>query len=150
MRARSLLAGGATLLCAMMALPAPILTAAQDATPQATPGSALEVPLRDPSGQEVGQATFEEGADGVHLTVMVQGLEPGSHGWHLHAMGECDPEGLEPFSTAGPHWNPTAQMHGAPEAEHHHAGDFGNIVVGSDGAGSSDITTTDYTLSDGQ
>ncbi len=149
MRARSFLAGGAPLLCAMLVLPGPLVASAQEASPQATPGTALEVPLTNADGQDVGQATFTEDAGGVRLVIDVEGLGDGAHGWHLHAMGMCDPSGLEAFSTAGPHWNPTAQMHGAPDAEHHHAGDFGNITVDANGHGHAEITTSDYTLSDG-
>ena len=35
------------------------------------------------------------------LSIAAEGLDPGEHGWHLHAMGMCDPSSLEPFVTAG-------------------------------------------------
>lgn len=126
----------------------PLLVNAQQATPGAA-GASLDVPLIDKSGKEVGTATFSEGADGVTVSVHVEGLEPGDHGWHLHAMGVCESSGLEPFATAGPHWNPTGEMHGAPDAMHHHAGDFGNFTAGDDGVGEADITTKDFTLAAG-
>ena len=65
-------------------------------------------------------------------------------------MGVCESSGLEPFATAGPHWNPTGEMHGAPDAMHHHAGDFGNFTAGDDGVGEADITTKDSTLAAGR
>ncbi len=149
MRERIFRMAGAALVCATLSLSTVPLASAQDATPMATPAEMLDVPLTNAEGEAVGLASFSESADGVTLTLRVEGLEPGEHGWHLHAMGTCEPSGLEPFSTAGPHWNPTAMMHGAPEAEKHHAGDFGNLTANDEGLAETTIATTDYSLSDG-
>ena len=127
---------------------APLLVNAQEATPGAG-GASVDVSLVDTTGQEVGIATFSEGADGVAVSIHIEGLEPGDHGWHLHAMGVCEPSGLEPFATAGPHWNPAGKMHGAPDAPQHHAGDFGNFTAADDGSGDATITTQDFTLGTG-
>ena len=122
-------------------------TAAQGATPMA--GEALDVPLIDASGEAVGLATFSETGEGVSVALLIEGLTPGEHGWHLHEFGICDPEGDEPFSSAGGHWNPTGQPHGAPDAAKHHAGDFGNLVATADGLAELEFTTTDFTLGEG-
>jgi superoxide dismutase, Cu-Zn family len=123
--------------------------AAQQATPMAAPAEALDVPLIDASGDAVGLATFTEDADGVTIHLLIEGLSPGEHGWHLHEFGVCDPNGDEPFSTAGGHWNPTDQPHGAPDADEHHVGDFGNLVASADGLAEVEITSTDFTLGQG-
>ena len=133
------------------------MTTAQDATPmaaqQATPMAAamatLDVPLIDAAGDAVGLATFSENADGVTVHLLIEGLSPGEHGWHLHAIGLCEPDSPEPFSSAGEHWNPTAQPHGGPDTDEHHAGDFGNLVASEDGLAEIEITTTDFTLEAG-
>ena len=83
------------------------------------------------------------------VSIHIEGLKPGEHGWHLHAMGVCEPSGLDPFTTAGPHWNPTGETHGAPDAMSHHAGDFGNFTAGDDGVGEAEITGKDFTLGAG-
>ncbi len=125
------------------------MAAAQQATPMATPAAALDVPLIDANGDAVGLATFTENANGVTVRLLIEGLSPGEHGWHLHEFGVCDPGGAEPFSSAGEHWNPTAQPHGGPDATEHHVGDFGNLVASADGLAETEITTTDFTFEAG-
>ncbi len=144
----ALIGAGVLLLSGFAAIPGAVIATAQDATPMAGSG-AIEVALADATGAEVGSAIFEEGDGGVTLAVVVEGLEPGEHGWHLHAMGECDPAGLEPFATAGPHWNPTDDPHGGFDEEMAHAGDFGNLVAGEDGTAEMEVTTDRFTLADG-
>ena len=133
---------------ASLALIAPAAFA-QDSTPMAssmaTPmtgaGMTMDIPLVDAAGDAVGLATFTEGDDGVTILVLVEGLTPGAHGWHLHEFGNCDGATDEPFSSAGGHWNPTDMEHGAPDAESHHAGDFGNFEATADGMAEATITT---------
>jgi superoxide dismutase, Cu-Zn family len=125
------------------------MTGAQRATPMAAPAEALDVPLIDASGDAVGLATFTEDGDGVTIHLLIERLTPGEHGWHLHEFGVCDPNGDEPFSSAGGHWNPTDQPHGAPDAAEHHVGDFGNLVASADGLAEVEITSTDFTLGQG-
>jgi superoxide dismutase, Cu-Zn family len=148
----------ATLLWASLTVPTALtataqdstpMAAAQQATPMATTTAALDVPLIDASGAAVGLATFTEDADGVTVRLLIEGLSPGEHGWHVHEFGVCEPGGDEPFSSAGGHWNPSAQPHGAPDAAEHHVGDFGNLVASADGLAEAEITTTDFTLGEG-
>ena len=77
--------------------------AAQQATPIATPALvALDVPLIDVSGDAVGLATFTENADGVTVRLLIEGLTPGEHGWHLHEFGVCEPGRRENTGTRPP------------------------------------------------
>lgn len=141
---------------ASLALIAPAAFA-QDATPMASPmatpmsgsGMTLDVPLVDAAGDAVGLASLTEGDEGVTIQVLVEGLTPGAHGWHLHEFGTCDSATDEPFSSAGGHWNPTDMEHGAPDAESHHVGDFGNFEATADGLADASITSSDFTLGEG-
>lgn len=65
-----------------------------------------------------------EGALMIEVTAM--GLEPGSHGFHIHAIGDCS---APDASSAGDHFAPNGNAHGAPEdpSDQRHAGDLGNI-----------------------
>jgi Cu-Zn family superoxide dismutase len=94
-----------------------------------------------------GDVTFASTADNkVMVTVHVTGATPGDHGVHLHEKGDCS---AADASSAGGHFNPTSQAHGAPMAEHHHAGDFGNLKVGADGTGTLTLTVSDLTVDNG-
>src|SRR5215210_5504017 len=110
------------------------------ATPMATPTTALDVPLINAAGDAVGLATFTEGDEGVTVRLLIEGLSPGEHGWHLHEFGVCQPGGAEPCSSAGEHWNPTTQPHGGPDDAEHHVGDFGNLVASEQGLAEIEIT----------
>ena len=148
-------------------------TAAQGASPAASPAAGtLDVVLRDADGREVGRGTLAEAADGaVSIEVEVEGLAPGEHGIHVHAVGACDPAGDPPFASAGGHYNPTGAAHGgppamgatgatgtpqagtpgaagSPAAAAGHAGDLGNIAVGADGTGRLEIATDRFRLAE--
>ena len=144
-------------------------TTAQDATPAASPAAtgAVDVVLRDVGGQEVGRATFAETPDdAVSIDVEVEGLAPGEHGIHVHAVGVCDPAGDTPFASAGGHYNPTGAAHGGPPtvgamgtpeaadamaspvAATGHAGDLGNITVDEAGTGQLQIATDRFRLAE--
>lgn len=92
--------------------------------------------LSGQDGSSKGTVTFTEGEGGIEIHADVHDLAPGSHGFHLHESGDCS---AADFSSAGGHFNPTDVRHGAPTDEVHHAGDFGNIVVGADGHGTLDL-----------
>ena len=108
----------------------------------ASGGGALHahVALRDPAGAEIGWAKLTEDAAGrMHVNVKVDGLAPGLHGIHFHAIGACTPD----FAAAGGHHNPLVVPHGS------HAGDLPNLVVNATGRGRLNATTDHATLSGG-
>ena len=88
--------------------------------------------LHNGAGMAVGNATARQAGDALKVSVEVQGLTPGLHGVHVHAVGKCD---APDFATAGGHWNPTAHQHGSMNPAGPHAGDLPNIEVGADGRG---------------
>lgn len=104
----------------------------------------LAADLRDAEGRTRARATAETSGDSLRIRVEAVGMSPGAYGAHLHATGRCDPPG---FETAGPHWNPTGQMHGKDNPKGMHKGDLPNLMVGTDGRGSFEYTIPNAGLS---
>jgi Cu-Zn family superoxide dismutase len=101
-------------------------------------------PLEAKSGSKVtGTATFTQKGKDVTVVVNVENAPPGKHAVHIHDKGDCSsPDG----KSAGDHWNPSTDQHGAWSAEHHHLGDIGNMDVGPDGKGTITLTTNKWAV----
>jgi Cu-Zn family superoxide dismutase len=109
---------------------------------------AIEVPVEAKSGSKVnGKATFTEKGKEITVKVVVDGAPPGDHAVHIHEKGDCSAPDAK---SAGGHWNPQSDQHGAWTAEHHHLGDIGNMKVGADGKGEVTLTTDKWTIGSGQ
>lgn len=87
--------------------------------------------LNPASGSNVrGTVTFHETKHGIRVEATVTGLTPGLHGFHIHEKGDCS---APDATSAGGHFNPAGQPHGAPTDFLRHAGDFGNITANDKG-----------------
>lgn len=97
-----------------------------------------EAKLYDTNGNQVGKArlTQEEGKVAVH--VRVQDLPPGFHGFHVHAVGECNP----PFTSAGGHFDLDAHTH------RDHSGDLPVLLVNGDGTANAKLYTDRFVVAD--
>lgn len=121
-----------------------VLTAGGVTAGGATHASAT---IRDGSGATIGWAQFTEDATGrVHVNVKVEGLTPGLHGIHIHAVGLCQGP---TFTTAGTHHNPLGALHGLDDPVGAHAGDLPNLVVNGEGRGRLNAVSDRTTLSPG-
>lgn len=107
----------------------------------------IKVPIINTDGNEIGEADFTEGVEGVMIAIKAEGLPPGKHGLHIHEKGECTPP---LFETAGSHFNPTDKEHGFNNLKGFHAGDLPNVEVGQDGQLNASVTTAELTLKLGQ
>ena len=136
---RSTIAATCALLLTLVAVPA----AGQDAPPVPTPLTA-GAELAGPDGQIVGRATLEETPfGGVLITLSVEGLEPGSHGFHIHETGRCE---APDFTSAGGHYAPRGNAHGLRTAWGHHGGDLPNLHVAEDGTARTERLASGVTL----
>src|SRR5581483_6640578 len=101
----------------------------EDQNPGAEQGQTVEMPiveLQPTQGSSVrGTVTLMPMGGGVHFSGTLRGLTPGKHGFHVHEKGDCS---APDASSAGAHFNPTNQPHGAPDAAEHHVGDLGNTT----------------------
>lgn len=105
------------------------------------------VTLKDTEGNAVATANLTQENDGVHVSMDVDGLPEGTHAFHVHEKGVCEPPD---FESAGGHYNPTDMKHGKLNPEGPHAGDFDNIEVDESGKAHVEFTTTQITLEHGK
>jgi Cu-Zn family superoxide dismutase len=103
--------------------------------------------LINSKGEKIGTATFTQEAEGVKITLEASHLPPGSHGFHIHAVGKCEPPD---FKSAGAHFNPTGKKHGLQNPEGPHAGDLPNLTVGPDGTAKVEVVAKQVTLGEGK
>ncbi|WP_243290485.1 superoxide dismutase family protein [Bacillus sp. FJAT-47783] len=107
----------------------------------------LSVEMFNPEGDSLGTIEIMEEADGLGLTVLLEGLPPGEHGFHIHEKGECTPPD---FSSAGNHFNPDEKKHGLLHPEGAHAGDLQNITADENGMVDHELKAPNLTLKKGE
>jgi superoxide dismutase, Cu-Zn family len=102
-----------------------------------TTGPTASALMRDASGNTLGRLTIAQTGSGLTVSGTLTGVPAGTHGIHVHAVGQCDAPG---FTTAGGHWNPTANAHGFENPRGPHHGDMRNVVA--DASGRVDVSTS--------
>ena len=118
---------------------------AQAQTPAEKPSAPLKaIAVLHPTATNnvKGTVTFAEEADGVQVHAEIEGLTPGSHGFHVHEFGDCS---AGDASSAGPHFNPTSKPHAGPDSPERHVGDMGN--VDADASGKAKLDYLDHYIS---
>lgn len=101
----------------------------------------LNVSMKEVSAQGVGQAIgsvkIESSEYGLVFRPQLTGLEPGAHGFHVHATGSCEPAEKDgqmmAAGAAGGHWDPqNTGKHGEPWGDGH-MGDLPALMVDKGG-----------------
>ncbi|MDF1586324.1 superoxide dismutase [Cu-Zn] SodC [Marinimicrococcus flavescens] len=96
-------------------------------------------------GEAVGTVTITGGGNGAVFKADLKGLEPGQHGFHVHANGSCEPAkdkdgNMVPGLAAGGHWDPeNTSRHAGPEGSGH-LGDLPALEVAQDGTATGEVT----------
>lgn len=131
----------AALALAACSQEAPQPPAAEPATTEA-PASEISVALMlaTPTGPggSIGTVTIRNSASGAMFDLNLNGLPPGTHGFHIHEMASCDAShdngAMTPAGAAGGHFDPQSTgRHAGPEGDGH-LGDLPRLEIGSDGA----------------
>lgn len=95
----------------------------------AGPGDEASAAMMSAEGEPLGSVELSQKANGTAIVAQLKGLPEGTHAFHVHEIGKCDP----PFKSAGGHFNPTGLHHGIESADGPHAGDLPNIYVPASG-----------------
>ena len=127
---------------------APAVEPAAAAAARGPVGASATAVLANAEGAPMGRVTFRQGAIGLVIRIEANGLTPGWHGMHLHAVQTC--EGPK-FDSAGSHvqHGATKVPHGLLNAEGPDAGDLPNLYVGADGRGFAEVFTSAARLGPG-
>lgn len=118
---------------------------APEPAPPPPPKSASATLAPTKKSKVTGTISFKEVEGGVEVTAAVENLKPGAHAYHVHEKGDCS---APDAASAGGHFNPGGHPHGAPDAEHRHEGDFGNLIAGKDGKATKTFVMKGITLDD--
>jgi superoxide dismutase, Cu-Zn family len=121
-----------------------VLTAACAHSKPAPSAMAMLTPISGSTAK--GTVHFTElGDHTVDVSVDLTGVPPGVHGFHIHDKGSCADNG----NGAGGHFNPMNMPHAAPDAQSHHAGDFGNVTADANGEVHTKFNTQSVTVHEG-
>ena len=106
----------------------------------------LEISINAKSGSSTsGKITFIEKGGQVTLEAHINGLTSGNHAIHIHETADCS---SDDGKSAGGHWNPTFENHGAWGNEAgYHRGDIGNFNANENGHGMITFSTDLWCLS---
>jgi Cu-Zn family superoxide dismutase len=126
---------------------AAVAAAAQAPSNQSASAPGARATLKDAQGKTIGEATLRDSPAGVLVRLDLQGVPPGTHAFHIHAVGKCD---APDFMTAGGHFNPATMKHGLLATGGPHAGDMPNLHVPADGKLSVEVLDANVTLAAGQ
>lgn len=103
-------------------------------------------------GLSVGKISATESQDGVVFSPDLEGLPPGSHGFHVHEHPDCgakDKEGkVGAGLAAGGHYDPAKTGKHEGPSGNGHLGDLPMLAVAPDGTAKSAVTAPRLKLAD--
>ncbi len=96
-----------------------------------------------------GKVILTDTAEGLKISLSLENVPPGKHGFHIHEHGACGELG----KAAGGHYNPDGVPHGLLVKDgfkNAHAGDLGNIEILQNGTGKFEVVIQGLTLTGGK
>lgn len=109
-------------------------------------GTVVRGTFIDTGGEEVGTVTLTQTPAGVLVSAEAQDLPAGTHGFHIHETGVCDP--ATGFKSAGGHFA-GGKAHGFLVEDGPHPGDMPNVTVARDNTLKVEILNDRISLKDG-
>lgn len=107
---------------------------------RAAAGETGSAELRNNAGQTIGAISLTQAPTGLLMRIEAEGLTPGWHGVHLHAVGDCSDEA---FQSAGGHINHAEPVpHGLLNPEGPDDGDLPNIHADDRGRVRAEVFTS--------
>ena len=100
------------------------------------------------AGKKIGKVKLTPGTQGVVVNIKAQGLPPGYHGMHFHAVGNCSDNDKGSKLSKG-HVNPLKKPHGFVNPKGPHEGNLPNLVVAADGSVEVEMYTQMVSLTSG-
>lgn len=116
----------------------------EDSEPADQQAVAATAELADADGNALGQVDFTPTDGGIEVDLTAENMDPGFYGFHIHEVGECEPDSEAPddpedtgdFMSAGGH------IAGEDDADHpDHAGDLPVLLVMEDGTAQMSVAT---------
>lgn len=103
-------------------------------------------------GQEIGKVQLQDSANGLVISPNIQGLSPGTHGFHIHEKPNCgsaEKEGkMVAGLAAGGHFDPhSSAKHDGPDGHGHH-GDLPALMVAEDGTATQKVIAPRISIAD--
>jgi len=131
----------------LLTVPFLLVTAGAPTGASATTGASARAAVRDATGVYIGTVTLRQtGRHTVQVSLKASRLSVGFHGFHIHAVGICDPKTTDPagnpapFLSAGPHFDLAGSGHG------NHAGDLPALLVSRGGTASVTVESDRFTV----
>ena len=92
----------------------------------------------DGVGQSVGTLKIKDTKNGLFVQILVSGVTPGAHGFHVHEFGNCGNAAKDGTKGAGlgagGHYDPKAtKKHEGPHSKDGHLGDLPVLVADGNG-----------------
>ena len=101
-------------------------------------------PQPNPQSPVQGTLNFSEVRGITSVNGTITGLTPNArHAFHVHEKGDCS---KPDFTSAGSHYNPTSQPHGAWDGPQHHVGDMPQLMADANGTAQVSFNTESMRL----
>ncbi|MAS87416.1 MAG: superoxide dismutase [Micavibrio sp.] len=97
-------------------------------------------------GETIGSVHIVQATKGVLLDVNINGLPTGTHGFHIHSVGDCSDH--EHFKAAAGHIKGDGTAHGLMNPNGPEAGDLPNLIVGESGTVALELYAPDLVIYD--